>query len=276
MSISNEEAIRRYTMIRNELCTQFPEIWNEVVALCEAVPDQIDIESVWLFGRDKPCWSNIKVNAGRRIASDIPNTPDFSSFNTIAGDTWKIVMRTRGRRWTANENFGLQGEAVRAFIGGLERGGLSSYLWKLFAIRNLAIALEGDPIVREMVNNLSVQGGIPPNELKQWTKTFSKRVGMGWGVVTVYHMLTDLGLTPKPDRQLKRSVIRMGLLAPEIPSDCAEELFDKVDDHVIVLTVMELSNLLTPTAIPQKPRSTLREVDKVLMEWSRQGLSRPL
>lgn len=93
------------------------------------------------------------------------------------------------------------------------------------------------------------------------------------GSERVYHLLTDLGLTPKPDLHLKKSAIRMDLLSPYIPSNYPMESFHEVSDHDIVLAVMELAERVDPTACPAKPNSALREVDKVLMEWSRQGLA---
>lgn len=274
--MSPEVAFQRYQLVRNEVETDFPDMWNSVVKVCDVVPAKIDAAHLWQFGRDKPCWSNIKVEIGKRCAEDISNSTDFNSFEIIAGDTWAMSMRRPGHRWRANENFELQGKAVQVFISGLSRGGLSSYQWKLYAIRNLAVALARDPVVQQMVRNLAIQGHIPIDSLKDWTKKFSRLIGMGWGIVTVYHMLTDLGLTPKPDVHLKRSAIRMGLLSPLIPSDYPEELFHKINDHEIVLVVMELSKLISPTACPHKPYTALREVDKVLMEWSRQQICRSL
>ncbi len=276
MNIPHEVAAQRYQMARDEVRAHNPEIWNGVIKLCAAVPDRIEAAHIWQFGRDKPCWSNIKVKIGEKIASDMSRSTDFNSHETIASDSWEIVMRQRGRQWKNNDNFELRGEAVNKFINGLPSGGLASYRWKMYAIRNLALSLSRNSDARIMANNLSQRDRIPASELKEWTKSFSNLVGMGWGAVTAYHMLADLGLAPKPDIHLKRAAIRMGLLAPEIPSDYPEELIDELNDHVVVPSVMELSELIEPTAYPQKPRSALREVDKVLMEWSRQKLARPL
>lgn len=274
MQVPSNVAIQRYNLVRDEVKSKSPEMWDLVIKLCKAAPDQVLAENVWQFGRDKPCWSNIKVNIGERIAADISRSNAFNSFETIAGDEWKIVMKSTGTRWKANNNFELVGSAVQEFVSGVPKGGIASYLWKLYAIRNLAIALRDDSVIRKMVADLSVQGRIPATDLKKWTQQFADRAGMGWGVVTVYHMLTDLGLTAKPDLHLKKSAIRMGLLTPKIPANYPEELFENVSDHDIVLAVMSLSELIVATACPEKPNTSLREADKILMEWSRQGLAR--
>ena len=276
MEIPNEVAVQRYNMVRDEVRTRCPGIWNLVVQLCSTVPDRIDTGHVWQFGRDKPCWSNITVAIGERIASDLSRSEDFNSYQVIASDAWEIVMLNRGTEWRKNENFELRGKSVRDFVHRLPKGGLSSYLWRLYAIRNLALALTRDTIVQEMVSNLSAQGGIQSTELRKWTKAFCNHVGMGWGVVTVYHMLADIGLTPKPDIWLNRSVIKMGLLSLQYPPNSTEEQIDKADVHAVVIAALELAELIVPTAFPEKPQSSIREVDKVLMEWGRQRLARPL
>lgn len=273
MQIPNDIA-QRYNLVRDDVKSKFPKKWDHVIKLCKAVPDKVLSEDLWQFGRDKPCWSNIKVNIGERIAADISRSSAFNSFETIAGDEWKIVMKSTGTRWKANNNFELVGSAVQDFVSGVrERGGIASYLWKLYAIRNLAVALRDDSVIHKMVADLSVQGCIPATDLKKWTQQFAKQAGMGWGVVTVYHMLTDLGLTVKPDLHLKKSAIRMGLLSHKIPADFPEGSFDQVSDHDIVLAVMALSKEIDPTACPEKANTCLREADKILMEWSREKLA---
>jgi hypothetical protein len=276
MNIPQVVAIQRYEMVRDELIARFPEQWDVVVSLCSSLPDRIDASTVWRHGRDKPCWSNIKVAMGQRIAADIQLSDDFNSYEAIASTDWEIMLRERGPSWRKNDNFELRGPAVQAFVRRLTRGGLSSYLWRLYAIRNLALALDRNNSVRAMVDGLSRnQGRLSVDEWEKWSKNFANSVGMGWGFVTVYHMLTDLGLTPKPDMWLTLSAVRMGLLEPDARSDLREEDFGRFE-HSAVRVVIELSRLIAPTAYPQDPRSALREVDKVMMEWGRQGFARPL
>lgn len=270
-----EFSVERYNLIRDEV-RQGPEgAWQEIIDLCAAVPSRIQPEHVWQFGRDKPCWSNITVELGKRISDDLGRSDAFRSHSIIASDDWRITMLEKGPRWKAGENFNTSGRAISEFFRNLPTGGLKSYKWKMFAIRNLALALQNDEVVRSMVADLSLNGRIAPEKLKGWTKEFAARVGRGWGTVTVYHMLTDLGLTPKPDLHLRRSAIRMGLLSG-VPSDIPEDQIATKFDHDVVLAVIRLSEQITPTAYPQVPRTALREVDKVLMEWSRQGMVRAL
>ena len=143
-------AICRYEMVRDEVRHRCPLVWDEVVSLCRAVPDEINALTVWTTGRDKPCWSNIRVQVGKRIAEDLTRSTDFDRPSTIAGDEWLVVMRDEqaSPRWRRNDNFELRGRSAVAFMGKLQRGGLASYVWRLYAIRNFAIFLGPSPAPR--------------------------------------------------------------------------------------------------------------------------------
>lgn len=99
MKIPASVAVERYHVARDELKARFPNEWERVVSLCSGLPRHIDPATVWLNGRDKPCWSNIKVAMGERIAKDIEGNSEFDSFEVIASDDWEIVMLERGPRW---------------------------------------------------------------------------------------------------------------------------------------------------------------------------------
>lgn len=284
MEISRNEAVRRYNIVRDELKSRCPEQWAVVVTLCEALPTQIDVDAVWRFGRNKPCYSNIKVKIGERVAQDIDLSQDFDDWRKIASDDWAITMIESGPSWKSNSNFKLEGRAAKYFISILERGGLSSYLWRLYCIRELALALERGSVancIRTLVELFDGHGGMPLERVESWTKQFGRQAGLGWGHTTAYHMLTDLGVSVKPDLHLTRTVIRMGLLEPALmPNLPDEELAIVIRDpkvqHLAAKSAMELSKWISPTACPSNPFSAMREVDKVLMEWSRQGWARPL
>jgi hypothetical protein len=278
MNVSIADAVAKYKRVREEVRARCPATWDEVGKLCRAVPRTIDQSVFWSHGRDKPCWSNITVAIGGRIASDLDRSPAFESFHTIADQTWELALLERGPRWKANTNFEIRGPAARSFVEGLPRGGLSSYLWRLFAIRGLATSLCRDDGVRQMIDGLVQKGGkLAADDVEAWSVEFARRAGMGWGYTTVNHMLTDLGLAVKNDLHLRRTVIRMGLF-PGLPSDIGDDEIKRLApkiDHEIVRIVIGLAGHIEPTANPAAS-SSLREMDKVLMEWSKQGLARPL
>lgn len=279
MNLPLEVAIERYNLLREEVQARSQTQWMEAVELCRAVPTEIDVAVVWKHGRDKPCWSNIKVEIGRRIASDLTRSQDFESHELIASDAWDIKMHERSWRWKSNSNFEVRGASARRFLEGLQRGGLASFLWRLYAIRQLALSLCREDGTLGMVNALAAAGyRLPASDVHPWAKKFSKLAGMGWGATTADHMLTDLGLSVKPDIHLRRSAVRMGLFAPDVPSDLTDEEIEQIAtvlDPRIVRAIVDLSAHVPPTAY-STARSALREMDKVLMEWSRQNLLRPL
>lgn len=271
-------AADRYNRVRDALIDRAPRAWDEVVTVCALVPAQITADTFWHFGKDKPCWSNIKVAIGERIAADLARSPDFATHHPIASPAWDIRMLAAGPAWKKRTNFQMVGPAASQFVASLAPGGFRSYPWRLFAIRQFAQALTGGPglqSIRALIDNHFDFG---PAGIYAWARDFARLAGRGWGATTVQHMLTDLGLGVKPDLHLRRSAVRMGLLAPEVPSDLPDaEITARAPalDPLVVEALVAMAPHVRPTAHPGST-SALREIDKVLMEWSRQGLAQPL
>jgi len=275
-----KSVLAKYLAVRDQLKYEKPDEWLQVIELCKKVPMMIDRQALWMSGRDKPCWSNITVAGGARIAQDLGMSPDFSSFEKIASDSWKIVKTGKGR---GNSNFEFIGEAAKRFLESLNRGGLSSYQWKLFSIRELALALnDKDGKIEGLVHTLVSKNILSLEEIEPWTKAFAKCAGFGWGYITANHMVADLGVSIKPDIHVRRSGVRLGMVAdasPFLTDKQIDALPDKVDFE-IVRTAIQLPKFIEPIALEGatmefKNKVALREMDKVLMEWSRQGLSKP-
>lgn len=277
MPLSIRDATGRYDWIRSEVQGRAPDQWLAAADLSRRLPPRLSVNSFWEFGRDKPCWSNITVSIGSRIAADLALSEDFASPQVISQHPWEIRMIERGSKWKANTNFELIGESARNFVRRLARGGLASYVWRLYAIRQYAQSLTRQEGVLPLVQALVEEPeSLAPQEIFAWTKRFALLAGTGWGATTVNHMLTDLGLSVKPDIHLRRSVIRMGLL--DIPSNLPDaEIVRQAGriDPAAVEAIIRLSRHIAPSAHPQAWTS-LREIDKVLMEWSRQGLATAL
>ena len=64
MSQDLDRILEKYYIAREDLLNQSADSWAEVRQLCEKVPENIDLNTIWMFARDKPCWSNIKVAGG--------------------------------------------------------------------------------------------------------------------------------------------------------------------------------------------------------------------
>lgn len=278
MPIPTQIAVARYSIVRDELIAHAPAAWDDVIRLCESVPAQITADSFWQFGKDKPCWSSIKIAIGARVATDLTLSPDFASHHVIASPAWEIQMIGGGRSWKKQANFQMVGASATQFVADLSPGGLRSYPWRLFAIRQFAQSLVSGPALHMVHMLVNANFDFGPAGIYTWASRFAQLAGHGWGATTVQHMLTDLGLGIKPDLHLRRSAVRMGLLAPEIPSDlpsCEIDSRATEFDPLIVAAIIAMAHHIQPTAIPGG-QSTLREIDKTLMEWSRQGLTHPI
>jgi hypothetical protein len=276
MTVSLETAIARYETVRDEVRRLAPTHWREAADLSRSVPERLSTRAFWEHGRTKPCWINVKVGVGTRVAADLALSTDFDDPHRIAGDSWAMRMRSGGRSWKANANFDLVGPAVQSFVSGLARGGMASYRWRLYAIRQFAISMTGQNEALAMAQALVDEPeSLPPEEVFGWSRRFAQSIGTGWGAITVNHMLTDLGLSVKTDLWLRRAAVRLGLT--ELPTDLPYEEIDRLAyriDPALVPALIRLSRHIRPTAHPTA-RTSLREIDKVLMEWSRQGLARP-
>lgn len=281
MDTALEKTLNKYLQAREKLKSQKPEAWKEVVTLCNNVPETVDLQTIWMFGRDKPCWSNIKVAGGERIAQDLHKSPDFGSYKKIASEDWEIAKVGNGR---ANSIFDIAGSAAKKYVDGLSKGGFKSYQWKLYSVRQLALALADDNSqIHELTNELISKQFLDHKRVGPWTNKFQKCAGFGWGYITANHMLADLGLSIKPDLHVRRAGVRLGMTV-STPTTLTDAQIDKLPakvDYEIVAMALQLAEILEPIAKlgvagSVKKKIALREIDKTLMEWSRQDLSRPI
>ncbi|QWD63383.1 hypothetical protein [Polynucleobacter sp. MWH-UH2A] len=279
MAIDLNAAVQKLCAVRAKVREESPSTWAELEVLCANIPATIGKAQIWQMGKDKPCWSNIKVSAGERIVSDLQLSVDFQSSAAIASASWLMVRNPQlGRSSSA---FALEGDSVRAYIAGLQPGGLKSYVWRLYAIRELAKGLENNanPKLTALIQELLTKQSFTGSEIERWTKNFAKQVGYGWGYITVNHMLTDLGVSIKPDVWVRRSAARLGFIEG-IPSNSSFEQIDALSEKVdfqIINIALDAATLMEPLVAVQtedpklKKRLALREIDLCLMRWGKLG-----
>ena len=176
-------------------------------------------------------------------------------------NAWKIwgadpeqfqVTRTgRGRDAGSFNVVGVQAEKVRASTG--------TSVHRLFAIQNAA----------KLLRSLSAQSDTPV--VRFWTEPLDSlvpdlvhRLGWGWGAITVLHMLTDFGVTCKPDLHVMRSLRHLGIWSSSRDQPTTSEAL--AVNHVIREMVIQTGEL-TP--------ARLRRVDIELMSISRHGVIAP-
>jgi len=275
-----DEFLFKYEFIRAELVSHNPNFNQEIENLRNILPNNITKESIWSSGRDKPCFSNIKLKSGEAMALKLRECNSFRNYNDIATDDWEIKRKKNGKK--KKDDYELVGKQVIKFCQ--SEGGFNSYRWKLFCIREFAKLLNQDnclinQLIEKGSNALSQNKLLDIDFIKKWVKNFNSQKSRpyGWGPVTSYHMLTDLGLAVKPDIHLVRSICRLGLLegsASDLPSEdlkLTKNAEEKAVEVAIKLTIFIAKSKNNNVQM----RPLLREVDKVLMEWSRYGLARP-
>jgi len=268
-----------YHQLRANLRDEYPEVWRVVIELCGSVPSETegtDKPGFWLYARNKPCYSNISVERGEEMDHQLMNMPGIDSYKTLASEEWRIDLKA-GEDFRARDSYSLVDNKANEFLDGLN-GGLSSYRWKFKAIQNLAIALTTSKLdtylhdLSDARENYRLSG----DYVWRWADSVSATpiLGLGWGPTTVLHALTDLGIACKPDIHVMRSAVRYGFF-DDIPPTLSDEEIKKLPDRYkkqAVRMMIDLAGLIEPLA-HESPRTTLREMDKVLMEGSRLELN---
>lgn len=94
--------------------------------------------------------------------------------------------------------------------------------------------------------------------------------GAGWGTISAAHLLTDLGLAVKPDIHLVATAQAIGLIEIknyQFGMPLSDSRLTETIDRVV-----ELNEALNPNSTSMTLVKSLRRLDKVLMEISRQKL----
>ncbi|OYU75103.1 MAG: hypothetical protein CFE32_15545 [Alphaproteobacteria bacterium PA3] len=94
---------------------------------------------------------------------------------------------------------------------------------------------------------------------------FRLRLGRGWGHITVMHMLTDFGLSVKPDIHLVRAARQLGLVEGLRPVSSPNE----PEALAIVTAIVRVVQAVYGN---EASFAKLRYTDKMLMEASRKEI----
>jgi hypothetical protein len=222
---------------------------NQVLAHLPIDPRSATVGQAWRVIWDKPLFANTKVATGWRWTNEL--IPLMENTWTIWGadpEQFLITRIGRGRDAGSFRVEGTQAKEVRAATG--------TSVHRLYAIQNAAMLLRG----------LAAQSDTPVMQF--WTEPLDtlvpdlrRKLGWGWGPITVLHMLTDFGVACKPDIWVTRSLRQFGIWSSsrDQPTD-AEALAINHAIRKMVLT----SGELTP--------ARLRRIDIELMALSRYGV----
>lgn len=254
--ISDDATIARACAQFMDLSGQLPqnaiaEI-DDVLARLPIDPRSATAAQAWRAMWDKPLYANTKVATGRRWVAELEPFMD-NAWETWGADAEQFAVTRigRGRDAGSFQVVGTQAKEVRAATG------ISVH--RLFAIQNAA----------GLLRSLAAQSDTPA--LRFWTEPLDtlvpdlrRKLGWGWGPITVLHMLTDFGVAGKPDLHVMRSLRQFGIWASSRDQPTDEEAL-AVNDAIrqMVLKTGEL----TP--------ARLRRFDIELMALSRYGVIAP-
>lgn len=222
---------------------------DEVLDQLPIDPRSATAAQAWRAMWDKPLYANTKVAMGRRWVAELEPFMD-NAWETWGVDPEQFVITRigRGRDAGSFRVEGAQAKEVREATG--------TSVHRLYTIQNAAGLLRG----------LAAQSDTPV--MKFWTEPLDtlvpdqqRKLGWGWGPITVLHMLTDFGIACKPDIWVTRSLRQLGIWSS--PGDQPKLHEALAINHAIRKMVLKTGDL-TP--------KRLRRIDIELMALSRYGV----
>lgn len=252
----NQAAHERFLCLQSRLATLHPDAVREATALASSTvdPRTADAEAIWRVLWDKPLFANARVAVAGRWVAGIEAEMQ-GAWRTWGADPGVFNIR-RVRPGVKRECFEVQGALALGFVA---RHRIA--LHRLHRIQGAAAALRvrGAP-------NPHPFADLVGKPLSVVIPALQREFGSGWGVVTVLHALTDMGLAVKPDLHLV-TTMRFLKLSEGISDRKVPDLRDAVRINEGVRAL--LSALGRPDTSFE-----LRFIDKVLMDLSHRGMLR--
>lgn len=221
-----------------------------------------DVEECWRQIWNKPLYANTKVAIGERYEEKLSSIMP-GAWRFIGLDRERFLITHQGKGSSA-ENFAESGSIIQQIrnVSGVAAK-------RLFAIQG------GAAFLRELVAENGESAPLSPyaaddldkmlEKLQNIISDFRPRLGRGWGHITVMHMLTDFGLSVKPDIHLVKTVRRLGIV---------EGLRDATlpNEREAIAIVTAIAHLVQAVYGDEASFAKLRYTDKMLMDASREGL----
>ena len=242
-------ACERFLDLRQRLPQVAVAEIEEVLATLPIDPRTATANQAWRVIWDKPLFANTKVATGWRWINEL--MPFMEDAWQIWGADPQQFLITRTGHGRDAGSFDIVGsEALRI------RAATRTSAHRLYAIQNAATLLRG----------LAAQSDTPV--MRFWAEPLDtlvpdlrRKLGWGWGPITVLHMLTDFGVAAKPDLHVMRTLRHLGIWSTSRDQPTPEEA--QAVNHVIRKMVLQTGEM-TPTRI--------RRVDIELMSLSRHGV----
>ena len=262
-SVRSPETVAKFRSLEDQLASICADAVHEARQLAADVvdPRTADPNRCWNATWRIPLYANARADAASRLVDRL-HCKLNDNWQPLSSDRAPAIRRERSGNTNAAFTLGQLGEELCS-VGGLAR-------YRLFAIQAAARALE--PWFRDnptpFAHLLDWPVGQRVETLHQiLNHTSIDELGGGptyWGHVTVAHLLTDLGLGCKPDRQLNRAVRYLCL----VDARTAKPPITLQKTVAVNAAVGELAQAV----YGDREAATLRYVDKLLMEFSRQGI----
>lgn len=201
------------------------------------------------------------------VWGELWNKPLYSYTNEKNGEKWRKQL----------EKFGIQNGSARIdiamdpqkILGLKEKGVVDAAEKRLRAIYTAAKHLTE---LQERKNSRIVfptlrKSCSKKESMKLIIESLQKSLGKGWGPITVLHFFTDIGISIKPDLHVARTLEYIGIsdFLGEIDESYRPNIDECIDIHFAVLAMNKALQ-------ERSSHYTLRYIDKVLMNISRDGL----
>ena len=241
---------QHFLALHDRLATQHPDAILEAKALAAATvdPQTATPDQIWRVLWDKPLYANARVDVAKRWVADI-NDDMQGAWQVLGADPAVFTVR-QVRPGMKRECFEVQGDLGRDFIARH-----SVALHRIYRIQGVAKALKA-----RALRYAHPFADIVGRPLSDVIPLLQAEFGPGWGVITVLHALTDMGLAVKPDIHLVKTMrflkLSNGISDRKVP-DFRDAI--RINDAV--------RQLLAAIGQTDNP-SDLRYIDKVLMDLS--------
>jgi hypothetical protein len=243
-----------FLTLHDRLAKLHPDAIAEAKTLAASTVDPRDAtpDVIWRVLWDKPLFANARVEVAKRWVAEIE--PEMAGAWQVLGKDPAVFNIRQVRPGVKRDSFEVQGDFGREFVA---RHRVA--LHRLYRIQGAAAAVR-----HRAARNTYPFADLVGRTLSDVITMLQNEFGSGWGVITVLHALTDMGLAVKPDLHLVKTMRSLKLI---------EGLADrKVPDFRDALRINQaVRKLLAAIGRSDEP-SDLRYIDKVLMDLSHRNL----
>ena len=270
--------------LRSQLFSVRPELDDECAELLKRIPKgTLSLEHLWQFFWDKPLWANIRrcaISKTHKIILE-NGVPSYASLGSKAWEFDYLGKESRkGGHWRSEDRWKPVGRLSKAYFRRRfsEEIPVRIAVWRVAQITSFAqllVKCERDKLDANALLQLASSSVISTIDLNT-LRSVKSSLCTGWGITTLLHGLTDLGIAIKPDIHFARACIWSGMIDASMTGWSKEDINAWLQRDSNKLLLVNSARCLAVLLNGTRPslRKTLREVDFVLMNCSDAGLLR--